>query len=182
MGLTRRQLLIATGAVVGGAGAFAATGAFDTVEAQRNFELEVSGDAGALLGLEAVNTQIVTVESGGAGGSDIIAFDIDANEGLNEGAATDFFGAFRITNNGSQDVHVSIDTGNANGVEFNVEGGNLNSLTSEADLADGGAVWQADEDALVDISIDTNPGGYVEPSQGNNGNPYQMTITATTDF
>lgn len=180
MPVTRRQVLIGMGAVVGGAGAVAATGAFDQVEAQRNFELEVAGDAAALLGLEAVNDQIVHESGGGAGGNDIIAFELAADKGLNENATTGFFDAFRITNNGSNEVNISIDTGDADGVSFMVEADDLDSLNEEVDLADGdGANWAAGEDALVDIFIDTTPGGgYVEPPSGS---PYDMTIVATTE-
>lgn len=177
MTITRRHVLIGLGAVVGGAGMFAATGAFDQVEAQRNFELEVSGDAGALLGLEALNDQVVHEEGGGAGDNDIIAFELAADEGLNENARTGFFDAFSITNNGSNTVNISIDTGDADGVEFIVEEDQLDGIDSDVDLADGDANWAPGESADVDIFIDTTTdGGYTEP-----GTPYQMTITATTE-
>ena len=55
MNLTRRNTVIGIGTLAAGAGVIGGSGAFDSVEANRSFEINVSGDAGALLGLAATN-------------------------------------------------------------------------------------------------------------------------------
>ena len=180
MQLTRRNTIIGLGTVAAGAGIISGSGAFDSVEANRSFEVSVSGDAGALLGLEATNDTIAGMESGGAGGNDVIFFEInDAEAGgdaaVNENAVTEFFDAFSVTNNGGQDVNVSIELpGSVSGIAFTLadERGDANptDLTSESyELTSG-------ESISVDLTIDTTTsGGYVEPT---GGNPYQITIRA----
>jgi len=180
MQLTRRNTIIGLGTVAAGAGVISGSGAFDSVEANRSFEVSVSGDAGALLGLEATNDTIAGMESGGAGGNDVIFFEInDAEAGgdaaVNENAVTEFFDAFSVTNNGTQDVNLSIELpGSVSGVAFTLasERGNANptDLTSETyELGSGQSI-------SVDLKIDTTTsGGYVEPT---GGSPYQITIRA----
>ena len=182
MGLTRRNTIIALGVIAGGAGVIGGTGAFDVVEADRSFEVAVAGDAAGILGLEVHNSVIAGTESGGAGGNDVIFFELDAAEtaseapAINEDAITRFFGVFSITNHGSQTVMVTLDAGDADGVTFNV-------ITERADNADvlsedttlgAGVELTPGNTVHVDIEIDTTPsGGYTEPTE-----PYDMTIRA----
>jgi len=180
MQLTRRNTIIGLGTLAAGAGVIGGSGAFDSVEANRSFEVSVSGDAGALLGLEATNDTIAGMESGGAGGNDVIFFEInDAEAGgdaaVNENAVTEFFDAFSVTNNGTQDVNLSIELpASVSGIAFTLadERGDANptDLASESyELTSGSSI-------SVDLQIDTTTsGGYVEPT---GGSPYQITIRA----
>jgi nitrous oxide reductase len=52
MGYRRRHVLTGLGALVAGAGAALATGAFTTVEAERTVAVETTGDANAFLSIE----------------------------------------------------------------------------------------------------------------------------------
>ncbi len=183
-------MVIGLGGIVAGGGALVATGAFDTVEAERTFEVEVAGDQAALLGLEVYNEVIAGYEEGGAGDNDIIFFALDDDEveesAINENATTEFYAVFTITNNGSQDdVLVTVDTGIADGVTFMVRenpfrepSGVTNSdiVNEDIDLEeDDGVELDPGQTVSVDLEIDTTQaGGYVEPSNG----PYDFTLEA----
>lgn len=187
MALTRRNTLIGLGALAAGAGIIGGSGAFDAVEADRTFEVEVAGDAAALLGLEVMNQVIAGTEEGGAGGNDVIFFELDAGEtasdqpAINEDAVTAFFQVFRVTNNGSQEVQVSIDTGDADGVTFQVtehRGDNGDVVDDDTDLEEDGVDLNPGQDVTVDIEIDTTAeGGYTEPGD----DPYEMTLRAESE-
>lgn len=180
MQLTRRNTIIGLGTIAAGAGVIGGSGAFDSVEANRSFEVSVSGDAGALLGLEATNDTIAGMEAGGAGGNDVIYFEINDSQAggdaaVNENAVTEFFDAFSVTNNGTQDVNLSIELpSSVSGVAFTLasERGNANPT----DLTNTTHQLGSGQSISVDLTIDTTTsGGYVEPT---GGSPYQITIRA----
>ncbi|MFC7042748.1 hypothetical protein [Halonotius sp. GCM10025705] len=183
MQLTRRNTIIGLGTIAAGAGVIGGSGAFDSVEANRSFEVNVSGDAGALLGLEATNDTIAGMESGGAGGNNVIYFELneEGTEGdaaINEDAVTEFWDAFRITNNGSnQTVSVSILLPEEiNGVRFTLAEERNDS--EPTDLAVDSVNLSQGESVSVDLRIDTTEdGGYVEPPTNE---PYQITIRAVS--
>lgn len=103
--VTRRGLLAGLGALAAGAGGLVATGAFDTVEAERSVTLETAGDADAFLGITP-----------GAGGDKYITqngtIEIDISEteaggsGVNENAITAIDQLLEVTNNGTNTVEV----------------------------------------------------------------------------
>jgi len=180
MRLSRRNTVIGLGTLAVGAGVISGSGAFDSVEANRSFEVSVSGDEGALLGLEATNDTITGTESGGAGGNDVIYFELTDGDGgqaaINEDAVTDFFDVMRVTNNGSQTVTLSIELDSGlSGVSFLLNA-NPDEPDSEKDLTSEGHTLTTGESILVDLRIDTTTdGGYVEPPSSD---PYQITIQA----
>lgn len=180
MQLTRRNTIIGLGTIAAGAGVISGTGAFDSVEADRSFEVSVSGDAGALLGLEATNDTIAGMQDGGDPDNDVIYFEISSSEttgnaSINEDATTEFFNAFSVTNNGSETVNLSIELPQGvSGISFIVS--SERSDNNPTDLTDGSYELTPGEDISVDLTIDTTDGGYEEPS----GDPYQITIRAQT--
>lgn len=161
MKLTRRNTVIGLAALAGGAGAINATGAFDAVEAERSFEVEVSGDAGALLGLSVdEDSQIAEYVQGGAGDNDIIAFDLDDDK-VNENATTTFLGVLTVTNNGNQEVQVTIQVGadddDVSGISFESNGND--DISDGDDLIDGIDFGTGDT-GTFDLIIDTTSGGF----------------------
>ena len=180
MQLTRRNTILGLGAVAAGAGAIGGSGAFDAVEADRSFEVEVAGDAAALLGLTVENEVIAGTEAGGAGGNDVIYFELDAPgaQGINDDALTRFFEVFEVRNNGSQEVLVTIDTGAASGVTFQITESRWNNsdvVSADTDLEEDGVDLEPGQAVRVDIAIDTTAaGGYEEPVS----DPFQMTLRA----
>lgn len=183
MQLTRRNTIIGLGTIAAGAGVIGGSGAFDSVEADRSFEVSVSGDANALLGLQAADNSIIAgTETGGAGGNDIIYFELQdeetegQNTALNENATTEFFDTFSVTNNGNQTVTLTIELGDIKGVSFllNAE---PDSTEPEKDLSSEGHTLNPGDSIDIDLRIDTTEGGYKEPGEND---VYQITIRAQT--
>lgn len=93
--------------VVGALGVVAATGAFTTVTAERTATINVSGDDAALLQMDPSDeTDVVSMSDAGT-----IQIDIseDGGAGLNPVATTSFDPALNVTNQGSQDIGLSVD-------------------------------------------------------------------------
>ena len=104
--MERRKFLIgAAGTAIGGS-ALVGSGAFTSVEAERDVTVEVGGDNDAYLGLEAERDDIISDD----GGSDQLTIDLgsetteEGGEGFNQEAITKVEGVFSITNQGTQEV------------------------------------------------------------------------------
>ena len=108
--MQRRKFVIGMGALASGAAAAIGTGAFDSVEAERTVEVSTAGDADAYLGLTGDDQYVeddssdseLTIDLGGPTTS-------GGGEGFNENAVTEVSGVVTITNQGTEDVDVSID-------------------------------------------------------------------------
>ena len=103
MGLTRRNTIIGLGALAGGTGALAASGAFTAVEAQREVSIDTAGDDDALLQIRVDDES----EFDGIGGGDDDVITITA-EDINLNAITRFEDALEISteSDGSWDVKI----------------------------------------------------------------------------
>ena len=111
--MNRRTVLIGLGGLAVGGGALVATGAFDTVEAERSVTVETTGDAEALLALEPAergdetdtDSENAFVEQNEDGLLEITFGDEDgvAGGGLNLNAKTVFEELVDIRNQGTQD-------------------------------------------------------------------------------
>lgn len=115
--MRRRKVLAGLGALTAGSAAAMGTGAFSSVEANRNITAEVTGDASAFLSFEKTenpNSNYVSIEEDGT-----IALDFDGSHaestsgvsssdvnGLNDDAFTIIGELFDITNKGTQDIFV----------------------------------------------------------------------------
>ena len=106
MGVTRRNTIVGLGALAAGAGVIGGTGAFTAVEAQREVTVQAAGDATALLALEPNEVypgeQDKYVSSSEDG---IISLVIDD---LNLNALTRFDDLIRVTNNGTQEIELAV--------------------------------------------------------------------------
>ncbi|MEY7848943.1 hypothetical protein AB7C87_07015 [Natrarchaeobius sp. A-rgal3] len=127
MRMNRRNVLIGLGTIVAGGGAALGTGAFSTVTADRTANIEVADDSNAFLALEPVDDNPYVVEEGGE-----VVFYFDGEDsnagGLNDNAVTEFESILRITNNGSNEVDVSIEAIDENGDEVTDIGLELTGL------------------------------------------------------
>ena len=171
MQLTRRNTIIGLGTLAAGVGVISGSSAFSSVEADRSFQVSVTGDSEALLGLEATNDTIVR------GGDDsTIYFELPENRSLDNNWDSVFQNAFKITNNGpDQTIEIEITLpDDLDGVEFTLA--DERDENTPTDLAsDTGSVRLAQgESKSVDLRINTNEGGYSDRP----GNPYQITIRA----
>lgn len=130
-------------------GVAAGTGAFTTAEADRTAEVNVAGDANALVGItEAQNTNgNELVDVGGDDGQvemNLSAAGGQDASGLNEDAATDLGNVLNITNNGEETIQFKIEVAtqdvNPRSVHFYVA--NDSSTPGSADNADLDTVSQ----------------------------------------
>lgn len=179
MRLTRRNTIIGLGTIAAGAGVIGGSGAFDSVSADRSFEVSVTGDSAALLGLTVTNETIAGTDT--VNGNDIIYFQLDSDEtdsgdpAINEAAVTKFFDAFEVANNGSQEVDLSMTLPN------NLSGVVFRGNDSDTDLTQNSVALSPGDTLSVDIEIDTTAsGGYQDPSSNNNGDAYDITINANS--
>lgn len=141
----RRTMLVGIAALASGGGAAVASGAFSTVEAQRDVQLQTTGDSAALLSLAPAGSgTIVQVQN------DLVGFDI-AN--INREARTTFRPAFQVTNNGANSVnfYVQAQTNVGDGLILDFEeNGTEASIVGSAQaiqILSGGS-------AQIDIAID----------------------------
>ncbi|CCC40532.1 hypothetical protein [Haloquadratum walsbyi] len=106
--------LLALVLVFGAVGTLAATGAFTTVEAERTADVDVAGDANALLAIQPTedpeNSSFINQDDTDDSTFEIVLDGNDGNNGVNANATTTAEGIFNITNNGEEDVDVWINT------------------------------------------------------------------------
>ncbi|ELY41889.1 hypothetical protein C496_08841 [Natronorubrum tibetense GA33] len=167
-------MLVGLGTIVAGGGAALGTGAFSSVEAERNVEIEVAGDQSAVLGLEITNDTLSGGESGD-GSDDQIKFDPEEN--LNQNSITTFDDALKITNNGSENVNVDIheavlgedlDDGNSLVTDNGTETG-MNFIDDSNDLT------ELSDTASLDIIFD------LDGEDDDSAIPDNIVIEATTE-
>ncbi len=109
--MERRKFLIGAGSLAAGGAAALGSGAFTSVEAQREIELAIQPDGeGAYL--DFGNTSQYANKSGGTLS---LTFDEQANtsggKGISSQANSTFEGVFSVYNNGTQEVSINIPTG-----------------------------------------------------------------------
>lgn len=135
--MKRRKFIGGVGAIAVGGAAFIGTGAFTSVQADRNVSVAVANDADAFLQLApcegstngdyvtGADTGIMTLDLSGSNGN-------VAGDGLNSESETIIHDVFQIANQGTQTVGVwldidSIDNGNNNPAVALYQGDDLNS-------------------------------------------------------
>jgi len=110
--MQRRKFIIGTGALATGTAAAMGTGAFTSVEANRDVAVNVADDADAFLALNAEGgsnaDEYVIGEDDGTIELDFTSTDA-GGQGINEDATTIIRELFSIENQGTQDVIVFID-------------------------------------------------------------------------
>ena len=109
--MNRRQLLAGIGALGGGGAVVTGTGAFTSVEADRDVAVQVASDANAYLSLNAIGPNAPDTDTS----NDTLGIDLtEANatevggSGVNADAVTVFEELVEVGNQGTQDVDVSI--------------------------------------------------------------------------
>ena len=114
--MERRKFTIGLGALATGSAAAIGTGAFNIASAERSVTVDVADDADAYLGLEAIDEDYTD------DGGDTLEIDVGDNgkgEGTNEDAVTIFKDLFRITNNGTENIQVTVGTGDNTSYDVN---------------------------------------------------------------
>ena len=127
--MERRKFVVGLGALAAGGAAAAGSGAFTSVEADRNVEVDVADDSDAFLALEGKDTPNGNeyVDDDGTDGTLSLDFSetTEGGDGLNQNADTIIRDLFEIQNQGTQEVVVGV-----------------------TDLPDGMSIY-ADEDDVV---------------------------------
>lgn len=110
---TRRTLLTAIGGLAVGFATIGTTGAFDMVELERSASVSITDDTDGYLAIEPHDSR--------GEESDLVGYDEDGlieltveDTALNDDAKTWFHNVFTVTNNGSQEVDLTV-TGWASG-------------------------------------------------------------------
>lgn len=144
--------LFALVAVFAAIGVVVATGAFTTVSADRTAEVNVAGDSAALLGLAPADTD--NGDTYADNSSDELQLQ---NLGeVNPDAVTEINDVFVVTNNGNQDVELTIDKAGNNTDAVTFYDGAVGSGTEIGDTS--GVTLTTGESITVSMEIDTDTG------------------------
>jgi hypothetical protein len=127
--MDRRKFLIGAGALASGSAAAMGTGALASVRAERNLNIQTTGDAGAYLSLNVENSEYAS-QTGET-------LEVQVNE-LNANADTAVYNVLSIENTSSNDLQIGINPGGA-GLNSELPNGPLGVFYSESEL-DGPSV------------------------------------------
>ena len=145
--MQRRKFILAAGSTAIGASAVIGSGAFTSVEADRDINVDVVGDDSAFLQIEPANTSNGDAYAEQTGDTVELNFDGAANTpqgnatGINERAFTRFEDVITVSNQGTQDVAIGVDFLDSDGSPAG-EGG---SQQSQAAVGVGGPVLRLNE-------------------------------------
>ncbi|MDL0125257.1 hypothetical protein PNQ92_07505, partial [Halobacterium salinarum] len=111
--MKRRNFVLGLGALAAGSGAAVGTGAFSTVQAERDIGIDVAGDSDAYLAIEPgdENGDYLTGADTSAAALDFTSGNdqvTGGGEGLNANALSTFADVFSIRNQGTQDVELQV--------------------------------------------------------------------------
>lgn len=157
--MQRRKFVIGMGALASGAAAAIGTGAFSSVTATRDIDVEVADDSSAYLrlqGTDGANSEYVTDDGTGT----TLTIDLSSDnptdaggEGVNPDAVTEIDDLFVVENQGTQEVDVDLSKSGENSdcVEFYPD----DEAYDGAPLSDGAVSLGAGEQATISLEIDT---------------------------
>jgi hypothetical protein len=117
--MQRRKFLVGLGSLAAGGAAAVGTGAFNSVEADRRFAVEIAGDNYAYLGLSGTGTSNDEYLTQTGSGNTLAIALTDSNvttgggDGINDEAETIINPLFEVTNQGTQEIWVYFQLTNA---------------------------------------------------------------------
>ncbi|GAB3322723.1 hypothetical protein [Haloplanus salinarum] len=169
--MNRRQLLAIIGAIGGGGAVVNGTGAFTTVQANRDVSVSVTDDALAYLAIDDTgndNAEYVTEDANGEFGIDLDGGNTTSGggSGVNTDAVTVIEDLFEVRNQGTQAVDVSVtpltfvDTNSGNTLivlvvpdtnfpTVNLSPGNAETYSLVVDVYPGGTNTSVDDTITV---------------------------------
>jgi hypothetical protein len=144
MPTNKRKWVAALGLVAVMTGVVFGTGAFTQVQAERTVDVDVADDSDAFLGIYETTGNYTQVDAGptGAQTAEIVLNDSSAANGLgvNDNAVTTVEGVLNISNQGTQEVEIS--------VENAPTGVNLTGVPS---------IVGVDQNVTVGVNVSTDP-------------------------
>lgn len=152
MGMNRRNVLIGLGGVTVGGGALIGAGAFSQVEAERTVTVNTTGDGSALLQFD-VATDSYNGLNGSTDDNNLVTFTLTD---INRGATTTFENALTVTNNGNNDVELTLEGANTVITFLGPNDNDLGDGNSVTLINNGGS---ADLDLVVDTPEDNSADG-----------------------
>ncbi|WP_254762199.1 hypothetical protein [Natrinema marinum] len=144
--MNRRNVLFVLGTTILLGGMLIASGAFSQVEATRDVTVETTGDANAALGLELNDTVTDSYVQNGSGDAIQIQF-----QDLNENSTIYYDGLLNITNNGAENVDVTV---SSSGSGLMVYDGDTPGTFDDSQTASIGTV-NAGNTGAVGIAVNT---------------------------
>ena len=168
--MERRKFMIGLGALATGSAAAVGTGAFTSVEADRQVDVTVEDDADAYLGLQ--NGPNDTYFEGEENGAAALDFSESGNDGsgVNPNAETEFDSVFQIVNQGTQEVTVSL-SGDDDIAAGEDDASELDEGEIGIALASNGTIGTGDDPVDVNVAVNT----------GNDTNDLSGTLTISAD-
>lgn len=133
---TRRTLLTAIGGIAVGIATIGTTGAFDMVELERSATVSVTADADGYLAIEPHESRGEESDLVGYDDDGLIELTVEDND-INDEGITRFHDVFTVTNNGS------------NNVDLTVEG----QTTAGGGMTDGFIVYEGDDPTSTTLAI-----------------------------
>jgi len=162
----RRNLLIGLATATVGGGAAFGSGAFSQVEADRTVSVSATGDGSALLAFTIDDSYNGIDDTGGQTGDGNSIVELSVSQ-LNDEAVTTFDSVLTITNNGSQDVTLSVNESSGNGIPAA-----LTFSSGGSDLANNSQTIAAGTSLDVDLEVDLT---------GSNSVPADTSLTFTAN-
>jgi hypothetical protein len=109
--MERRKFVLGVGALAAGGAAAVGSGAFTSVQAERDITVDTANDANAYVGIapyNGPNGQYASVNNDGTVSLDFTSNDNDSDTGLNAQAKVNIENVLQITNNGTDPVYVTV--------------------------------------------------------------------------
>jgi len=160
--------MIGIGTIAVGGGAIG-SGAFSTVEADRDVDIETAGDSEALLAME-VDNDTLEGEDG-----ETIAFDLEENLNLN--AVTVFEDALSVTNNGDDVVDLEITDSDDDERQLLVDSQGDEMYFENSEVNDNTMEIGSEETVQFDVGF--NLEGYTNSEDADDEIPEGVTFVAT---
>jgi hypothetical protein len=116
--MQRRKFIAGMGSLAAAGAAGIGTGAFTSVQAERDITIQTAGDADAFLGISPAsgpNGQYASTNNDGTVSLDFTSNDAASDTGLNDEAKVNIEDVLDITNNGTQSVYVTVMVEDNNG-------------------------------------------------------------------
>jgi hypothetical protein len=202
MNMKRRNILMGLCGLAGGSGALVGSGAFTSVQAERNVSVAVVDDPDALLGLEGCvgspNGEYAQIKDNGTMAIDLSPSNDEISgggEGISSGAETVIRDLFQLKNQGTKEVAVWIDInpvtdGDDPRVVFYLHNEDLDEGENDQIIGyDNRVCLDVGDDVCVSLDIDTTGiGPDFENSEGENNllepledSDHEMVINAVAD-
>ncbi|MFC6721070.1 hypothetical protein [Halobacteriaceae bacterium SHR40] len=162
--MERRKFIIGAGSLAAGGAAAIGSGAFSSVSADRDINVNVAGDESAYLGLES--TSAYSSQNGKKLALEFDGSNSQNGDGLNADADTQFRNVFKVVNQGKNAIRFQFYHGDFNTLEGTplamavsdetIEYASINEITA-VNTSDAPGTWSGGSPAVADAQ-DIEPG------------------------